>query len=275
MDKKIGIIGLGFLGGSMDKYFSEKDIKTYKYDKKGIGSPEEVNQADIVFICVNTPFDDKRGATDLSYIESAMGILKGNKVVVLRSTIPLGTTESLQKRFPDHSILFNPEFLRAKTAYEDFLKPPRQIIGVTANSEKYAQEVLELLPKAPAEYTKIMPAPAAELVKYAANTILASRVAIANKIYDFASVLGVNYDEIKYLIGADPRIGQYGLDVMYENFRGYNGTCFPKDVRSLVSLGKKLGVDVTWLEAMDTENVTLLRSQGLEPDYGYPKTQPK
>jgi UDPglucose 6-dehydrogenase len=205
-------------------------------------------------------------------VESAVGTLKGEKVVVLRSTIPLGTTESLQKKFPNHHFLFNPEFLRAATAYEDFLRPPRQLIGFTSKSEKYAKEVLSLLPAAPAEYTKILPATAAELVKYAANTILASKVAIANKIFDFAKVLNVDYDEIKKLIAADPRIGSYGLEVMYEGFRGYNGTCFPKDVRSLVALGGKLGVDVKWLRDMDDENIRLLKSQGQEPDYGYPKT---
>ncbi|HVN26568.1 MAG TPA: hypothetical protein VMT99_02845 [Candidatus Paceibacterota bacterium] len=269
--KKIGVIGLGFLGGSVDRYFRDNGIETLRYDKKGVGSPGEVNRADIVFVCVNTPFDTKTGFTDLSYVESAVSILNSEKVVVLRSTIPPGTTDSFQKKFPQHAVLFNPEFLRAATAYEDFINPPRQLIGTTAKSESVAQEILDLLPTAPREYVKIVPAREAELVKFASNTILASKVAIANKVYDFAQALEVDYDEIKALIGADPRIGHYGLEVMYEGFRGYNGTCFPKDVRTLIALGEKMGVDVRWLKDMDDENLALLRSQGLEPNYGYPK----
>lgn len=267
----IGIIGLGFLGGSMNRYCAEKGIAPFRYDKKGIGSVEEVNKADTVFVCVNTPYDPKCGDIDLSYVRSAVALLDGKKTIVLRSTVPPGTTDALQKQYPHHSFLFNPEFLRARTAYEDFVKPPRQIVGITAQSKDKADALLEFLPKAPKEYAKILPAASAELIKYAANTMLAVKVALANKFYDFSGALGINYDEVKHLIGADPRIGHYGMNIFYEDFRGYNGTCFPKDVRTLISLGKKNSVDVSWLEALDDENLRLLRNQGIEPDYGKPK----
>jgi UDPglucose 6-dehydrogenase len=271
MDKKIGIIGLGFLGGSMDRYFTEKGVSVHRYDKKGIGSEAEVNEAEIVFICVNTPFDEKKQGTDLSFVEAAVKLLTGEKIVVLRSTIPPGTTDDLQKQFPQHQFLFNPEFLRAATALEDFVKPPRQVVGITEKSKGAANAVMALLPKAPDEYTAIVPARVAELLKYAANTILATKVALANKIFDFSEKLDVDYETVKNLLKADSRIGSYGLDIFYEGFRGYNGTCFPKDVRSLVACGEKMGVDVKWLKAMDDENLELLRSQGLDPNYGYPK----
>ncbi|KKS38499.1 MAG: hypothetical protein A3G49_06335 [Candidatus Sungbacteria bacterium RIFCSPLOWO2_12_FULL_41_11] len=270
---KIGIIGLGFLGGSMDRYFTEKGVKTYRYDKKGIGSPEEVNEADAVFVCVNTPYDGVKKDIDLSYVDSAVKLLNGSKTVVLRSTMPPGTTDNFQKNYPQHKFLFNPEFLRAKFAYVDFINPPRQLIGYTEKSKDVAREVLAMLPEAPPDYTKILPARSAELVKYAANTMLAVKVALANKMYDFSQAIGADYDEIKHLLGADARIGHWGLDVMYENFRGYNGTCFPKDVRTLVARGKALGVDVKWLEALDDENLALLAKQGMEADYGHPKIQ--
>jgi len=268
---KIGIIGLGFLGGSMDRYFSESGFSPLRYDKKGIGSPEEVNKADAVFVCVNTPYDHKTGDIDLSYIESAVKSLGGSKIVIFRSTIPPGTTDDFQKRFLQHKFLFNPEFLRAKFAYEDFIKPPRQVVGFTEKSKDVAGDILEILPKAPEEYTKIVPAHSAEIIKYAANTMLAVKVALANKVYEITEAAGADYDEVKHLLGADNRIGHWGLDVMYEDFRGYNGTCFPKDVRTLVSRGKKLGVDMKWLEALDDENIALLARQGLMPDYGHPK----
>jgi len=265
MDKKIGIIGLGFLGGSMDGYFTEKGISVHRYDKKGIGSEAEVNNAEVVFVCVNTPFDEEKQDVDLSFVESAVALLTGEKIVVLRSTIPPGTTDNLQKKFPQHQFLFNPEFLRAATASEDFKKPPRQVIGITENM------IMALLPKAPEEYTAIVSARAAELIKYAANTMLATKVALANKIFDLSHALDVDYEAIKDLLKADPRIGSYGLDIFYEGFRGYNGTCFPKDVRALVALGESVGIDVAWLKAMDDENLALLKSQGLNPNYGYPK----
>lgn len=268
---KLGIIGLGFLGGSMDRYLTEQGITPFRYDKKGIGSPEEVNKADAVFICVNTPYSAKNKDIDLSFAQSAVSILEGEKTVILRSTVPPGTTDLFQKKFLQHRFLFNPEFLRAKFAYDDFIKPPRQVVGYTEKSRDDAEKIMEILPKAPAEYAKILPAKTAELIKYASNAILAARVAFANKVYDFSLALGIDYDEVRHLLGADNRIGHWGWEVMYEDFRGYNGTCFPKDVRTLIALGKKLGVDTKWIESMDDENLALLANQGLEPDYGYPK----
>ncbi len=266
-----GIIGLGFLGGAMDHFFVSRGLTPFRYDKKGIGSEEEVNQADIIFVCVNTPFDKDSGQVDLKYVSSAISAIKGEKIVVVRSTVPPGTTDLLQEKFPQHAFLFNPEFLRAKFAVEDFKNPPRQIVGYTAKSRKYAEDLLAMLPEAPAEYTKIIPAKAAELVKYMANTMLATKVALANKAFDFCDKLEIEYEDIKHLIGADPRIGHWGMDVMYEGFRGYSGTCFPKDVRGAIALGNRLGVDIAWLEAMDEDNLRLLKKQDLDPDYGFPK----
>jgi len=272
MSRKIGIIGLGFLGQSLKKYLiAKKGIKPYCFDKKGIGSEQEVNKADIVFICVNTPFDDKKKNIDLSYVESAIRVLNGEKIIVIRSTVPPGTTEFFQKKFNQHKFVFSPEFLRAATPYKDFTNPSRQIIGFTKKSKYIAKGILSLLPKAPKEYTKIIPANIAELVKYAANIVLATKVALGSKIFDFSKKLGINYNEIKYLVSADKRISPYGLEIMYEGFRGYNGNCFPKDVRTLIALGKKLGVNVKWLEDMDNENIALLKKQGLSPNYGHPE----
>lgn len=267
---KIGIIGLGFLGGSMDKYFVSKGITPFRYDKKGIGSVVEINHAEIIFICVNTPYDKEKRNIDLSFVSSAISIIKGEKIIVIRSTVPPGTTENLQRQYPNHKFLFNPEFLRAKTAYEDFLNPPRQIVGYTEKSKELAQRILDLLPKAPEEYTRLLSAKDAEIVKYAANVMLAIKVAAANKIFDFCEKLSIDYEEIRELIGADSRIGQWGLEIFYEGFRGYNGTCFPKDVRTFISLGEANGINVDWLKALDDENIKNLKNQNLEPDYGFP-----
>ena len=268
---KIGIIGLGFLGSAMESYFVQEGLDTKRYDKKGVGSPEEINEADLIFVCVNTPYDKEKKGVDLAFVNSAVETIKGEKIVVLRSTVPPGKTDAFQEKFPNHYFLFNPEFLRTNFAREDFKNPPRQIIGFTEKSKKFADIVLRILPQAPQEYTKILPAKSAELIKYASNIILASRVALSNKIFDFTEKLGIDYEDIKQSLVADPRIGSYGLNIWYDGFRGYNSSCFPKDIRTFISEGEKLGVDVSWLEAMDDENLKLLKEQGLEPDYGYPK----
>ncbi len=255
----------------MDKYLSSRGITPLRYDKKGVGSQEEVNCSDIVFICVNTPYDERKKQADLSYVKSAVSILTGKKIIVIRSTVPPGTTDSLQKEFPQHAFLFNPEFLRAKTAYKDFIKPTRQVVGYTEKSKKYAKKILDLLPAAPKKYSRLVSVKTAELLKYASNVMLSIKVAAANKFFDFCEALGVDYDDIKNLLMADPRIGSWGLDVMFENFRGYNGTCFPKDVRAFIALGEKIEVDMKWIEEMDDANLKLLKNQNLNPNYGHPK----
>jgi len=108
---KIGTMGLGMVGGALQRYFEKKRINIFKYDKgRNIGSVKEVNQADVIFICVPTPFVEGIGP-DLSYVEDACNNVLGNKIIVIRSTILPGTTARLQKKYPQHKFLFNPEFL--------------------------------------------------------------------------------------------------------------------------------------------------------------------
>ena len=151
---KIGIIGVGWVGAQLKRYFEE--IKGYKsgeslftYDidpKKCAGG---INQADVVFVSVPTPQNPKDGSCDTSILESAVGKLTGEKVIVLKSTIPPGTTEAIQKKHPQHKVLFNPEFLSESTAWFDFMRPDRQIVGFTEKSIDVAHMVLSLLQKAP------------------------------------------------------------------------------------------------------------------------------
>jgi UDPglucose 6-dehydrogenase len=161
--QKIGIIGVGMVGGALAKVLS----RPYLYDKyKEIGSLKEINQADIIFICVPTPFDAKKGF-DLSYVQDAFKLIKGSKIVVIKSTVLPGTTEMFQKKYPRHKILFNPEFLTEETADQDMRYPDRQIIGYTKKSYNVAKDILQILPLAPFE--RIIPATEAETVKYFGN----------------------------------------------------------------------------------------------------------
>lgn len=270
--QSMGIIGLGFLGGALRRFF-EKHRRAYRlffYDSgKKIGSSEEVNRADIIFVCVNTPYSSRAKIMDASFLESALRLIKPGKIVVIRSTVIPGTVQQFQKKFSRLKILLNPEFLREKHADEDFLCPPMQIIGYTKESRPYAKKILALLPNA--SHKAVMPVATAEFIKYFVNGFLAFKVAFANAFWEACQKQGANYVALQKAVSAEPRIGASHLDVWYEGFRGYSGSCFPKDVKSLIAAFKKLGVDSSFLEAMDKYNDKLLKKQGVRVNLGYPR----
>ena len=204
----------------------------FLYDKyKNIGSLDELNKADVVFICLPTPFcEEKNRGCDDSAIQEVLLQITGEKTIVIKSTVLPGSTENYQKSFPQHKFLMNPEFLRAKTATEDFLKPERQIIGYTAGNQDAAKEVLDILPQAP--FQKIVKAKEAEMIKYFGNTFLANRVVFANQMYDICQKLGIDYEVVKDCAGADPRIGTAHFDIFHEGYRGFSGSCLPKDTKA-------------------------------------------
>lgn len=133
---KIGIVGVGMVGGALEEYLKKnKDIKLFVYDKgQKRGSLEEVNKGDVIFICVPTPYREEEGGFDLSYVEETCQNLKGSKVVVIKSTVLPGTTDYLQQKYLQHKFLFNPEFLVESKALETMENPDRQIMGYTKES---------------------------------------------------------------------------------------------------------------------------------------------
>ena len=257
---KVGIIGIGFVGGAVEAWFKkQKRHQLYRYDKfKKRGSVAEVNKAEVIFICVPTPYHQATGYDDSAVLDALRNI-KGKKIVVLKSTIVPGSTEKFQKQFPEHKILFNPEFLTAKNAVQDFLHPDRQILGVTAKSKAVAKQVMALLPKAP--YTAVMPATEAELVKYFGNSFLATRVIFANQLYDLCRALGANYETVKEGAGADPRVGTSHFSVFHDGYRGYGGYCLPKDTKALIQFAKTAHVPFELLESVDQINQRLIEKK--------------
>jgi len=239
---KIGIIGVGMVGGALNRYFIKKGIKPFLYDKeKELGFVENINLANIVFICVPTPFDNKKGF-DLSFVQEACSIVKEKKIVVIKSTVIPGTTETLQKEYPQHKFLFNPEFLTESDVDRDIQYPNRQIVGFTEKSHNIAKEVLEILPPAPFE--KIMGSKEAEMVKYFSNTWYAVKVVFANQIYDLCQKAGIDYEEIKKAAMADKMIGENHLEIFHKGYRGYGGKCLLKDIRALIQFADKKGIDL-------------------------------
>lgn len=250
--KKLGIIGVGMVGGAVYAYYPDAipyDIKHYPDNQ------EKVYEADIIFISVPTPFRKDNGGFDLSMVENVFEGIPGEKIIVLKSTVWPGTTDEFQKKYPQHKILFNPEFLREVLAKEDFRHPDRQIVGFTERSKDVAEEIMDLLPQAP--FKKIMPATEAEMAKYFGNTFLASKVIFANQVYDLCQKLGVEYDLVKESVAADPRIGPSHLEVVHNGYRGYGGACFPKDTRALIQFAESQGMDMRLLKKMEEINKEL------------------
>ncbi len=258
---KIGIIGVGMVGGTLNEYFKKQGENPLLYDSpKNIGSLEKINEADLIFICVPTPFDKEKGF-DLSCVEDACRKIKGEKIVVIKSTVLPGSTDKLQDKYPHHKFLFNPEFLSESTALEDMKYPERQIIGYTKQSFDITKKVLDVLPNAP--FKKIIPAKEAELVKYFSNTFYATKVIFANQIYQLCQKLDIDYEIIRECASADKRIGPGHLDVYHKGYRGYGGKCLPKDIKSLIQFAKEKGTKLELLETVDDLNEDLRKRQGL------------
>jgi UDPglucose 6-dehydrogenase len=261
---KIGVVGTGMVGGAMQRYFEGKEgIELFLYDKgKNEGSKEDVNKAEIVFICVPTPYLKDGKGFDLSYVEETMDWLEGEKVVVIKSTVMPGTTEMLQKKYPNHKLMMNPEFLTEETADQDMLYPDRQIVGYTEKSQTVAGDVMQLLPLAPFE--RVLPATEAEMVKYFGNTWFSIKVSFANQMYDLCQKMDIDYDRMVEAAAADKRIGRTHLNVMHKGYRGYGGKCLVKDIRALIQLADSKGVDLKLHKMAEEINNKLMEMQGID-----------
>ncbi len=214
-----------------------------------------VDNAEIVFICVGTPAKNG-GETDLSYVQSAARVigehLNSYKVIVNKSTVPVGTGDIVRKLVNetktsdvDFDVVSNPEFLREGSAIGDALSPDRIVIG--APSKNVAMKLMELYATlgAPILITDVA---SAELIKYASNALLATKISFINAIADICEKAGANVADVAKGIGADKRIGPDFLEAGL----GFGGSCFPKDVISLERTAADLGCDMGLLrEVMD------------------------
>jgi len=291
---KIGIIGLGMVGEPIRRWFEEKrgfrrglDLFCYDSDPTK-GYYDDYNLADIIFISVPTP-PNPNGSCNISIVESVIADIIWEKIMVIKSTVPPGTTEGLQKKHPQHKFLFNPEFLTESQAWEDFLKPVRQIVGYTEKSRDAALAVLNLLPISYYQSPWLVStykirghtATEAEVIKYASNVFGAIKVSFGNMVYDVCGIAGtsgglqVNYENVRDALGADPRIGSAWLDVNHGSYRGFGGYCFPKDLKAFtefcrslvkflkVSENKRLLGLIKFLESVWDYNDRLLGVQSL------------
>lgn len=261
MIKRCGIIGVGMVGGALKKYFeNKKEYQLFLYDKKGIGSLEELNQADFIYICLPTPYKENLGC-DTSIIEEAIKQIQGEKTIIIKSTVIPGTTDVLQKKYPQHKFLVNPEFLTELTADQDMNYPDRQIVGYTEKSYTIAKDILQQLPLAPFE--RILPAKEAEMVKYFGNTWFSTKVIFANQMYDLCKKLGIDYERVMDGAAADKRIGRTHLKVWHKGYRGYGGKCLPKDIRAFIRFADELGINLELHKVVEKINNQLMKEQAI------------
>ncbi len=276
---KVAIVGVGMVGTPLARYFEEmagfKRGKTlFLYDKDPKKKmKDDINMADIVFVTVPTPRNPKDGSCDLSIVYEVFSKLKDGKIAVLKSTVPPGTTEVLQKKYPNLKVLFSPEFLTESRAWEDTARPDRQIVGFTEKSYDAASLVLSVLPKAPFmspwgrdTYTPVrITATEAEIIKYAGNVYFVRKVNWANALAKAADKLGADYKNVRMGMSADFRIGDSHLDVTHGGYRGWGGYCFPKDLDAFIQFSKQNGLEDVYAMLMADRNFNeqLLESQGL------------
>jgi UDPglucose 6-dehydrogenase len=252
----IGVIGAGVVGGVLAHWAQAQGHDVRVYDPpKGHADIGMLADAPTIFVCVPTPYTAGVGFDDRLLLQS-MALIPGQKTVVIKSTVLPGTTDLLQSRYPQHRVMFNPEFLREATAFQDFAHPDRQIVGRTASvDEAEARRIMAMLPIAP--YEQICGAGEAEMAKYMANTFLAVKVSFANDMFDLCERLDVDYSTVKDIVAADERIGPSHMDVLHGGYRGYGGKCLPKDSRALLDLARSAGIRMEVLQAADRVNAIL------------------
>lgn len=224
---------------------------------------EAIKGSDVAFIAVGTP-PGEDGSADLKYVIGVASEIGQNMnsygVVVTKSTVPVGTAEKvknavqeeLAKRNLDISfdVASNPEFLKEGAAIDDFLKPDRIVVGI---SSKKAEEIMAKLYK---PFTLnghpivFMDIPSAEMTKYAANSMLATKISFMNDIANLCEIVGADVNLVRKGIGSDPRIGN---KFIYPGI-GYGGSCFPKDVKALIKTAAEKGYNMRVLKAVEEVN---------------------
>lgn len=269
MNKKTyGIIGLGFVGNTCKKVFSELEKKSpEKWEIRGFDVNENISQnsfeetasSDVVFICVPTPTDLEKQKCDVSIVsdcvEKVRAIRKDNPIVI-KSTVPPGTTKNLDAKYG--KVFFNPEFLREASAVEDYVQAEYQLLGIT---EGYTEEDLadlvllfqELFNQGIWESENIVVSEPTnyELAKYGRNSYLATRLSFFQELREISDKLGCDSEFVKNVVCADPRIGP-----QYSEYRGkWGGKCLVKDINALIGVAKELGVDPVLLQSAWERNM--------------------
>ena len=242
---QIGIVGQGYVGSAVREVFS-KHYETNTFDLNGkcncTDIEDLVDKSDIIFVCVPTPMK-KDGSCDTSIVESVVDEIDDvditDKIVAIKSTIPPGTTNRLNKKCKNISVIFNPEFLTEANFIDDFKNQNRIIIGGERPSTTKLRQVYSLVfPDAKIVKTGSI---TAEMVKYFTNTFLATKVSFANEMKLICDGLNIDYDKVVEYSTYDERLGKSHWAVPGPDGKlGFGGSCFPKDINALIHLAGEL-----------------------------------
>jgi nucleotide sugar dehydrogenase len=277
----IGIIGLGFVGGAIYRSFKEKDIKVLGYDIKDVSLKyntfQECLVSDILFLCLPTQFDETTKCYDKSIIISVLNDLNKNNyegLVVIKSTVEPLTTDNLQDKFPKLKLFHNPEFLSAKTAYEDFHNQSHIVIG---KSSKISQEDLLLIEhfyhiNYPDAKISLCSSTESESMKIYLNCFYSVKIQFFNELYLLCDKTKTNYNNVLDLMLKNNWINPMHTKVPGNDGQlSYGGYCFPKDTNALLQFMKSMDSPCQVLEAtidernnMRQDNVNIISNNNIK-----------
>ena len=277
----IGIIGQGFVGTAVNeglkKYYKIETFDLIEKKSTCKSIQELVNKTDAIFVCVPTPMKQD-GSCYLGFVEGVLEQLNNacmapggvgyiSKNIAIKSTIPPGTTEKFNKKYPALKISFNPEFLTEANSIEDFRNQNRIVIGGPRPSSTVFKRIYaKAFPKVPIIKTG---STIAEMVKYFTNCFLANKVSFANEMYQICDGLKIDYDKVTEYAIYDERLGKSHLNVPGpDGDFGYGGHCFPKDVKALIQVALEIGLLPKMLIATDEKNDQVRKNRDWEKQEG-------
>lgn len=266
---KIGIIGQGFVGNAVYQKFKDYyEVITYDLDKSKCNSTEEevISNSDLIFVCLPTPMRRDNGGCWTGIVDATLNAINTYnkcKTVVVKSTIPPGTTKEWNSKYENINVVFNPEFLTEANAVNDYDNQNRIILGgdedVTMN---IAPIFWPVFPKADVILTD---STEAEMVKYLTNNFLSVKVAFANEMYDLCSTLNIDYDDVVGMATYDERLGKSHWSVPGpDGDFGFGGHCFPKDLAAILSVTKEHDTIDNVLRAAQATNHSVRRNKDWE-----------
>jgi UDPglucose 6-dehydrogenase len=254
----IGIIGQGFVGNAIyQKFKNYYNVLTFDLDNSKCNSTEKelIDNSEVIFVCLPTPMNQD-GSCNIDIVEGVIKKINDtskDKIVVIKSTIVPGTTDSLNSKYENITIAFNPEFLTERNAIEDYENQNRIILGGPRTATTKLKQVFsKVFPKAEIIKTD---STHAEMVKYLINTFLSVKVSFANEIYQLCGKLSIDYDKVVEYATHDERLGNSHWSVPgHDGDYGFGGHCFPKDLSALISLTNELGTLNNVLDATKKTN---------------------
>lgn len=264
---KIGILGQGYVGtairvGFAPHYDSLNTYDKFLKEKSTVSSLKElVEKSKYIFICVPTPMKNT-GECDTSIVENEIESINSickkidGRIVIIKSTVPPGTTNKLNKINKNINIIFNPEFLTELNFINDFQNQDRIILG---GEKKFTDDLRQI-------YSRVFPntpiiktdSKTAEMVKYVTNTFLATKVSYANEIKSLCNVIDTDYDKVIEYAQYDSRLGKSHWAVPGPDGNlGFGGSCFPKDINALIYYGEQLGISMDVLKSVWSKNLSV------------------